>query len=64
METEIAGYDAKKVTAWILTGDMHDKNTFDDPDHVKAEKFEGAVLKDGKLCFTIPACSVLNLTVE
>ncbi len=64
VETEIAGYDAKKVTAWILTGDMHDKNTFDDPDHVKAEKFEGAVLKDGKLCFTIPACSVLNLTVE
>ena len=64
IETEIMGYEAAKVSACILTGGMRDMNTFDEPEKVKAEVFEGAELKDGKLCFTIPACSVINLTIE
>ena len=64
VETEITGFDAKKVSARILTGGMRDMNTFDAPEAVKAEAFEGAVLKDGKLCFTIPACSVMNFVLE
>ncbi len=59
--TKITGFDAKEVTAWILTGDMHDKNTFDEPDAVKTEVFE-TVLENGEISFTIPPCSVVKIT--
>ena len=63
IETEIAGFTGKKAYAQILTGEMHAKNTFDEPDAVAAEPFEVELL-DGKLNFTIPPCSVVQITVE
>ena len=63
IETEIAGFAGKKAYAQILTGEMQAKNTFDEPDAVAAEPFE-VELQDGKLNFTIPPCSVVQITVE
>ncbi len=63
VETEISGFHPKKVSARILTGAMTDKNTFEEPDAVHSEAFE-LKLEDGKLNFTIPACSILKITVE
>ncbi len=64
VETLIDEFDAKSVSAKILTGDMHDMNTFEAPDTVKEEVFNDVVLKAGKLSFTIPPCSVMNITLE
>ena len=63
VETLITGFDAKRVSGRILTGEMHDKNTFDDPDAVTSAPFT-AELTAGALRFTIPPCSVVQLTVE
>ncbi len=64
VETQIDGFEAKTVFAKILTGGMRDKNTFEEPDAVKEEVFEGASYQDGKLSFEIPACSVISFTLE
>lgn len=65
IETEIMGYDITKAEAEIVTGEMHDMNTFEKPDTVKAEPFSGNLIIEGKntLKFTIPACSVMHITV-
>ena len=54
----------QSVKGTILTGGMRDHNTFDDPDKVHTENFTGCQVKDNKLVFTIPKCSVLHLEVE
>ena len=42
---------------------MRDKNTFEAPDTVASREFE-LTIGNGNLEFTIPACSVLHITVE
>ncbi|MCR5033291.1 MAG: alpha-N-arabinofuranosidase [Lachnospiraceae bacterium] len=63
VEAVIAGCDVKKASAQILRGAMNAMNTFDDPDAVRSEEFE-VLLTDGGLSFTVPACSVVKITVE
>ena len=63
VNTHIAGFNAKKASAMILTGGMRDMNTFEDPDTVRTEAFE-VTLRDGELSFTVPPCSVLKITME
>lgn len=54
----------KKVTGEILhAADIHDYNDFDAPDKVKSASFNKAVIKGGKLTFTIPAASIITLTL-
>lgn len=58
--------DSGKVAAvegMILTGEMHEHNTFDNPDQVKCEAFNGAELTESGLKLTLPKCSVLHLVV-
>lgn len=52
------------VRGEILTGDMHDRNTFAEADKVHTVPFDGCGIRDNKLTFTIPACSVLHLEVS
>lgn len=59
----IAGFRAQKASARILTGEIHAKNTFDEPDAVKSEKCD-VTLTDGNVSFTIPPCSVMSITLE
>ena len=48
----------------IVTGEMHAKNTFEEPETVTVETFDKAELTEGGLKFTIPKCSVVHLEVR
>ena len=54
----------KEITAAVLKGEMHAHNTFDEPENVKEEAFDAYEVKDGKVCFTAPACSVISFRVR
>jgi alpha-N-arabinofuranosidase len=64
VEANIVDFDVTDVSAEILTNEMHGMNTFEEPETVKTEKFEGIRVENGKICFTIPACAVMSITVE
>ena len=55
---------AETVQAAILTGTMQAHNTFDEPDVVKEEEFEGVRLTQKGLSLTVPACSVVSLRIR
>ena len=55
------GFVAKSVTARILTGATGDYNDFTHTS-VAPKAFTGVKLVDGKLTFTLPACSVTEIT--
>jgi alpha-N-arabinofuranosidase len=56
---------AGKVTGRILTADKLDAhNTFDAPDAVKPADFADAKIENDKLTVTLPAHSVVMLTLE
>lgn len=53
-----------KVSAELLTGDIHAHNTFDAPDAVNVRGFKEDITIDGeKLVFTMPACSVVHIAI-
>lgn len=54
----------KSVSGEIVTGEIHDHNTFDDPEKVVKKNFDDCKIVDNNLKFTIPAASVLHLSVE
>ena len=54
----------KAVEGEILTGNFAAYNTFANPDAVHTESFTGANIRDNKIKFTVPACSVLHLAVS
>ena len=56
--------DPKHVTAAILTNDMHAYNTFEDPDKVHEEVFTEYKIADGRITFTMPACSVVMFRIK
>jgi len=61
----IAGAKVRTVKGEILTAaalDAH--NTFESPDAVKPSRFNGAALKDGRLSVTLPAKSVVVLSLQ
>ncbi len=55
--------EIKAVKAEILTEEMHAHNTFDAPEVVKTTSFDKITFEGNKLCFTIPACSVMHIEV-
>ena len=63
VETQITGFDVKKASARILCDDMRALNTFEEPDAVTSRPFDVECTEEG-LRFTLPACSVLQITVE
>lgn len=54
----------ESTEARILTNEMHAKNTFEEPDVVKEEDFDGVTLTERGASFTIPACSVVSLRLR
>ncbi len=61
----LTGLTAKSVTGRVLTSAaMQDHNTFTAPDVVKPQPFTGAKLDAAKLTLTLPAKSVIILTLE
>jgi len=64
VEIAFADLMPKDVTAAVLKGEMRAHNTFDDPHRVKEEAFDAYEIKDGKISFTAPACSVLSFRIR
>ncbi len=64
IRTSLTDSPAKSVKGEILTGEVHNHNTFDEPDRVATAEFTDIEINGNELMFTIPACSVLHLTVE
>lgn len=60
----LSGASAKDVTARILTGDMHDKNTFEDAEKVTVKPFDAVRVTETGLNMTLPACSVVEVTIR
>ncbi|MDO5336095.1 MAG: alpha-N-arabinofuranosidase [Eubacteriales bacterium] len=64
IESIIFDFKVKEAVGEIVTGEMHDKNTFENPECVKVQKFTDVTVTDEGVNFTIPACSVLHLTIR
>lgn len=62
----LAGLNVKKIAnADILTSaDIHDMNTFENPDKVKLAPFKGAKIEKGNLVLTMPSKSIVTLTLD
>lgn len=61
IEAQIEGDEVRSVSATILSGEMHDMNTFEEPECVQQQKFEEIQLSGSTLLFRIPRCSVLHI---
>ena len=61
---DIAGMDAKNVTARILSGKMDAKNTFEDQHAVEIADFTGFAVTAEGIELELPACSVVEVVVR
>ena len=65
LSTELRGNKYNQVSARILTADALDThNTFENPEAIKPEAFNGLSLRGSKLTGTIPAKSVMVITLK
>ena len=64
VEAVILGKKAGEIKAEIVTGHMQDKNTFEAPETVGVQNFDGVQATKEGISFTIPACSVLHIAVK
>lgn len=64
IKCQIADRKVESIKAYVLSGDIHDKNDFDNADVVKIKEFSNfRQLKDG-FTATLPACSVVKFIIE
>ena len=63
VELDLLGQELGKVTARILAGGMDDYTDFDAPNKVSIQPMDGIVVENGEAKFTLPACSVAELTL-
>lgn len=64
VEAVLLGKEAGEIKAEIVTGHMQDKNTFEAPETVGVQAFDGVQATKEGISFTIPACSVLHIAVK
>ena len=64
VEAVLLGKKADEIKAEIVTGHMQDKNTFEEPETVGVQGFDGVQATKEGISFTIPACSVLHIAVK
>ena len=64
VEIEAAGIPLKSVqSAEFVTGPSPDAgNTFDSPDTIRDQKFDGIELNDGKATLTLPPLSIAAIS--
>ena len=63
VELTLQGGQAAGATGRILTGAVDAYNDFDAPDRVTIQAMDGIALEDGAVKFTLPACSVAEITL-
>lgn len=64
VELTVFDNNIKSATAAILHNKFNSYNTFENPELVKTEQFDDFIVKNGKLQFKIPACSVLSIKLS
>lgn len=64
VDTVIVDRKVKAVCGQIVSGEMHQMNTFEHPDNVKVRTFDDVKITEDGLSFTLPACAVVHLTVK
>ena len=65
IEIPLDGIKATKVSGEILTSnDIRDYNDFDQPEKVTLKDFTGAKINKGKLTLTLPAKSIVTLSLN
>ncbi len=64
VEIELLGKTGGEAAGRILTGSMRDYNDFDAPERVRVRDFDMPRMENGALTCTLPACSVVELTVS
>lgn len=64
IDAEIIGKKPEKVLGEIVTGEIHAKNTFDEPECVVVRKYDGIQITEKGIRFIIPASSVLHLELR
>lgn len=64
VELVLEGKTEATAVGRILQGAMGDYNDFDSPEKVGVRPFDGVSNRGGAFTFTMPACSVLELTVS
>ena len=64
IKTELIGKKTTKVTASILSNEMTDYNTFDNPNTVDIKEFNDFIVTETGIRFTIPKCSVMKFILE
>jgi alpha-N-arabinofuranosidase len=61
----LKGVNAKNVSGIILSSDnLTDKNTFEDAEKITLKEFKKAKINKGELSLTVPAKSVVTLTIQ
>ena len=63
VELDLLGGQMGTVTGKILTGSMDAYNDFDTPNTVSIQPMEGITVENGQARFTLPACSVVEITL-
>ena len=61
IEAVLAERGIAEAKAEIVGGEIHEHNTFDDPEKVTKKAFDGLKIEGGKLKFTLPAASVMHI---
>ena len=64
IEAEIMEREVKEVKGELLAGDIHAKNTFEEPTNVQPVPIHNIILDNGAFKFTLPPCSVAHLVVK
>ncbi len=64
VEIALAESIPEQIDGAILHQEMHAHNTFDEPENVKEQVFDSYEMKDGTICLTAPACSVISLRIK
>ncbi len=64
INAEISGFNFDKVSAEILTEDVHAHNTFDIPNKVEVKTFADVKMSENTVKFTLPPCSVVAIELK
>ncbi len=63
IDADLDGYAVSEISGEIVSGEMHQKNTFEEPDSVHVKPFQEIKITERGFSLSIPPCAVLRLRV-
>ena len=64
IKCQVADTSVTKISAEILTGDIHDKNDFENGERVTVKAFDDFEMTADGFIATIPACSIVKFVIK